>query len=110
MRIAGARSSLESDETSALLLPKKALDQSFSGSPELPKPTPPKGFKFIDDSDLNCDHCPTCLEAYTPENPKIATQCNHHFHLSCIYEWLQRSRLCPVCSKAMRDTAGHRFV
>lgn len=109
IQVAGARSSVEKPETS-VLLPKKALDQSFSGSPELPKPTPPKGFKFIDDSDLNADHCPTCLDSYTPDNPKIMTQCNHHFHLACIYEWMHRSRACPVCSKPMLDALGNSFA
>lgn len=37
------------------------------------------------------DVCPTCLEEYTPENPKIITRCSHHFHLGCIYEWMERS-------------------
>lgn len=35
------------------------------------------------------------------ENPKILTQCNHHFHLACIYEWLERSQTCPICSREM---------
>ncbi|GMH04380.1 hypothetical protein Nepgr_006219 [Nepenthes gracilis] len=43
--------------------------------------------------------CPTCLEEYTPENPKIVTKCSHHFHLGCIYEWMERSENCPVCGK-----------
>ncbi|KAH9707893.1 E3 ubiquitin-protein ligase [Citrus sinensis] len=47
------------------------------------------------------DVCPTCLEEYTLENPKIVTQCRHHYHLSCIYEWMERSPTCPVCSKVM---------
>lgn len=47
------------------------------------------------------DVCPTCLEEYTPENPRIILQCSHHFHLSCIYEWMERSELCPVCDKVM---------
>uniref|UniRef100_A0A6V7QV80 RING-type E3 ubiquitin transferase n=1 Tax=Ananas comosus var. bracteatus TaxID=296719 RepID=A0A6V7QV80_ANACO len=25
------------------------------------------------------DVCPTCLEEYTPENPKIVAKCSHHF-------------------------------
>ncbi|KAK4740763.1 hypothetical protein SAY87_024351 [Trapa incisa] len=50
-----------------------------------------------DDEDI----CPTCLEEYTPENPKITTQCSHHFHLGCIYEWMERSESCPICGKAM---------
>lgn len=47
------------------------------------------------------DVCPTCLEEYTPENPKIVTKCSHHFHLGCIYEWMERSENCPVCGKVM---------
>eukprot|EP00238_Polyblepharides_amylifera_P004031 CAMPEP_0196591384 /NCGR_PEP_ID=MMETSP1081-20130531/69416_1 /TAXON_ID=36882 /ORGANISM="Pyramimonas amylifera, Strain CCMP720" /LENGTH=93 /DNA_ID=CAMNT_0041914729 /DNA_START=1081 /DNA_END=1359 /DNA_ORIENTATION=- len=31
--------------------------------------------------------CPTCLEEYTEDNPQILTDCAHHFHLGCIYEW-----------------------
>ncbi|CAA7018135.1 unnamed protein product [Microthlaspi erraticum] len=47
------------------------------------------------------DVCPTCLEEYTSENPKIVTKCSHHFHLSCIFEWMERSENCPVCGKVM---------
>ncbi|XP_022635770.1 E3 ubiquitin-protein ligase At3g02290-like isoform X3 [Vigna radiata var. radiata] len=47
------------------------------------------------------DCCPTCLEEYTEENPKIVTKCSHHFHLGCIYEWMERSDNCPVCGKVM---------
>lgn len=47
------------------------------------------------------DVCPTCLDEYTPENPKITTRCSHHFHLGCIYEWLERSESCPICGKDM---------
>ncbi|KAJ0967811.1 hypothetical protein J5N97_024728 [Dioscorea zingiberensis] len=47
------------------------------------------------------DVCPTCLEEYTPENPKIILQCYHDYHLSCIYEWMERSEACPVCGKVM---------
>ncbi|CAH9142604.1 unnamed protein product [Cuscuta epithymum] len=47
------------------------------------------------------DLCPTCLEEYDMENPKIITKCEHHFHLSCILEWMERSDTCPVCDKEM---------
>lgn len=52
-------------------------------------------------SELDGDVCPTCLDPYTEENPKISTRCNHHFHLACIYEWLERSQTCPVCGRKM---------
>ncbi|KAI3717576.1 hypothetical protein L1987_69283 [Smallanthus sonchifolius] len=51
----------------------------------------------VDDEDV----CPICLEEYTIENPRIMTKCSHHYHLSCIYEWNERSETCPVCSKLM---------
>ncbi|KAL0343762.1 UNVERIFIED_CONTAM: E3 ubiquitin-protein ligase [Sesamum angustifolium] len=57
------------------------------------------GFAHIYTSSEDEDVCPTCLEEYTPENPKIITKCSHHFHLGCIYEWMERSDNCPVCGK-----------
>ncbi|KAL1809413.1 probable E3 ubiquitin-protein ligase RHB1A [Daucus carota subsp. sativus] len=47
------------------------------------------------------DVCPTCFEDYDVENPKIITKCNHHFHLSCILEWMERSDTCPICDQEM---------
>ncbi|XP_054825741.1 probable E3 ubiquitin-protein ligase RHB1A isoform X1 [Prosopis cineraria] len=45
------------------------------------------------------DVCPICLEEYDAENPKLSTKCDHHFHLACILEWMERSESCPVCDK-----------
>lgn len=59
------------------------------------------GFAYIYSPSEDEDVCPTCLEEYTPENPKIVTKCSHHFHLGCIYEWMERSENCPVCGKVM---------
>ncbi|PWA72617.1 Zinc finger, RING/FYVE/PHD-type [Artemisia annua] len=47
------------------------------------------------------EECPTCFEEYDEENPKIITKCEHHFHLSCILEWMERSDTCPVCDQEM---------
>eukprot|EP00249_Psilotum_nudum_P020397 c27683_g1_i1 orf=1317-2027(+) len=47
------------------------------------------------------DVCPTCLEGYNDNDPKISTQCGHHFHLGCIYEWMERSKHCPICDQEM---------
>ncbi|CAA0820308.1 RING/U-box superfamily protein [Striga hermonthica] len=59
------------------------------------------GFSHIYTSSDDEDVCPTCLEEYTVENPKINTKCCHHFHLGCIYEWMERSDNCPVCGQVM---------
>ncbi|KAJ7962418.1 E3 ubiquitin-protein ligase [Quillaja saponaria] len=47
------------------------------------------------------DVCPICLEEYIETNPKIMTKCEHHFHLSCILEWMERSDCCPICDQEM---------
>ncbi|MBA0821902.1 hypothetical protein Goarm_018734, partial [Gossypium armourianum] len=36
---------------------------------------------------------------YGTENPKLITKCEHHFHLSCILEWMERSDTCPICDQ-----------
>ncbi|XVF03156.1 hypothetical protein REPUB_Repub04eG0236600 [Reevesia pubescens] len=53
--------------------------------------------ELLEDEDI----CPTCLEEYIPENPKIDLQCSHSYHLSCIYEWMERSENCPICGNMM---------
>ncbi|MBA0666571.1 hypothetical protein Goklo_002968 [Gossypium klotzschianum] len=58
-----------------------------------------QGPNYIQPSAEEEDVCPTCLDEYTPENPKITARCSHHFHLGCIYEWLERSESCPICGK-----------
>ncbi|KAL6986280.1 RING-type E3 ubiquitin transferase [Sarracenia purpurea var. burkii] len=47
------------------------------------------------------DVCPICLEEYDDENPKLITKCEHHYHLACILEWMERSDTCPVCDQEM---------
>ena len=41
------------------------------------------------------------LWLHAADNPKIWTQCGHHFHLACIYEWLERKQTCPLCDIPM---------
>ncbi|GJQ15983.1 hypothetical protein GpartN1_g7826.t1 [Galdieria partita] len=75
---------------------------------EGPKPPPPPPlipestavYELVSEDEKE-DICPTCLEPYTEENPRITAKCGHTFHLSCIYEWLERSRYCPVCANIM---------
>eukprot|EP00250_Pteridium_aquilinum_P034462 c7622_g1_i1 orf=212-826(+) len=45
------------------------------------------------------ENCPICLEEYDKENPRIDTVCEHHYHLGCILEWMERSENCPMCDK-----------
>lgn len=52
-----------------------------------------------DKADEEEDVCPICLEEYDKENPRSVTKCEHHFHLCCILEWMERSETCPVCDQ-----------
>lgn len=47
------------------------------------------------------DQCPTCLESYSSDNPKIETKCGHHYHLPCILGWMERSNGCPMCGRTL---------
>ena len=47
----------------------------------------------------NLDECPICLEPFEPDNPAVFLNCGHAFHLHCVYEWLERSSTCAVCSQ-----------
>ena len=40
--------------------------------------------------------CPVCLEDI-PQSRHITTKCGHHFCCGCIYEWVSRKRICPLC-------------
>ncbi|THU60249.1 hypothetical protein C4D60_Mb07t10650 [Musa balbisiana] len=40
---------------------------------------------------------------YDTENPRIMTKCEHHFHLSCILEWMERSDTCAICNQNSRN-------
>jgi len=51
--------------------------------------------QYFFNNSLGLIHC----AEYTPDNPKIITKCCHHFHLGCIYEWMERSDTCPICGK-----------
>lgn len=80
------------------------FDTEYGFLPDSPKKA---DIKLSKSNPLAClgtddeDCCPTCLEEYDLDNPKITTKCNHHFHLSCILEWMERSDTCPICDQEM---------
>lgn len=49
------------------------------------------------------DVCPTCLECYDQHAPRFMTTCGHHFHIHCMYEWLERSNTCPICGSKIEN-------
>ncbi|KAL2342736.1 hypothetical protein Fmac_004021 [Flemingia macrophylla] len=73
------------------------LDSAKTSEIELAKSENPSNLVEEDDT------CPICLEEYDEENPKLATKCDHYFHLACILEWMERSETCPVCDQVSSD-------
>ena len=66
-----------------------------------------------DSTDFNGKNCSICLEDESENNEnnenknenkkdiKI-THCNHYFHKSCIYEWINNTKnTCPLCRKSI---------
>eukprot|EP00183_Erythrolobus_madagascarensis_P006873 CAMPEP_0185844746 /NCGR_PEP_ID=MMETSP1354-20130828/865_1 /TAXON_ID=708628 /ORGANISM="Erythrolobus madagascarensis, Strain CCMP3276" /LENGTH=102 /DNA_ID=CAMNT_0028544515 /DNA_START=129 /DNA_END=434 /DNA_ORIENTATION=- len=72
--------------------PKSMPDKNIGfeeGTPAPPVPPPlvPDAKAVYDLIEGENDVCPTCLEEYTDDNPKMTSECQHSFHLACIYEW-----------------------
>ncbi|KAL3498876.1 hypothetical protein ACH5RR_041608 [Cinchona calisaya] len=80
----------------------KEVEEDLEKSGEIKKPSEPI-LSLLEEEDV----CPTCLEEYDPENPKIVAKCEHHFHLACILEWMERSDTCPVCDQEMVFSTGN---
>jgi SUMO ligase MMS21 Smc5/6 complex component len=41
--------------------------------------------------------CSICLENYSEETPVVSLRCNHEFHKSCVFYWLEKHTTCPEC-------------
>ncbi|GFP88908.1 E3 ubiquitin-protein ligase at3g02290 [Phtheirospermum japonicum] len=78
---------VECDEKGSINIELAASkDVEDEKSDDLKKSIEPMVPPLLDEEDV----CPTCLEEYDEENPKMVTKCEHHFHLACILEWMER--------------------
>ena len=41
--------------------------------------------------------CSICIEFFKPDENISVLSCDHFYHPSCIYEWLQKNLHCPLC-------------
>eukprot|EP00002_Diphylleia_rotans_P038276 TRINITY_DN8687_c0_g1_i2.p1 TRINITY_DN8687_c0_g1~~TRINITY_DN8687_c0_g1_i2.p1 ORF type:complete len:244 (+),score=23.39 TRINITY_DN8687_c0_g1_i2:56-787(+) len=51
-------------------------------------------------------NCVICLGDYTIGTNAVILNCRHHFHLSCLREWVRRSPTCPLCKQMVFYTAS----
>jgi hypothetical protein len=43
--------------------------------------------------------CPVCITEYQTDERVGVLNCGHCFHSTCIKQWLQNSKTCPICRK-----------
>jgi E3 ubiquitin-protein ligase DOA10 len=48
-----------------------------------------------------CDEaaCTVCQQDYAAEDEIVSLPCKHWFHRSCVFQWLQTSKQCPMCMR-----------
>lgn len=79
-----------------------ALVQSLSTVPYSPT-----SFQSLTGSDnLEDASCVICLCDYEPGEQVRFLPCKHHFHRSCIDEWLQLDKACCLCKQDIDAQAG----
>jgi hypothetical protein len=61
----------------------------------------------IDGEDASCT---ICLSEYTDGSQVKRLACRHHFHASCIDEWLRTRATCPLCVRSVDDQTCRVFV
>lgn len=49
-----------------------------------------------------CAICQTNFEV--DDTVRTLPECRHQFHLACIDQWFERSSICPICNRNVRDS------
>lgn len=55
--------------------------------------------KLYKDIVTNIISCSICLENYKKEDVILLTECSHLFHHTCLTQWFEKNRSCPMCRK-----------
>uniref|UniRef100_W8C3A1 TRAF-interacting protein n=1 Tax=Ceratitis capitata TaxID=7213 RepID=W8C3A1_CERCA len=48
-------------------------------------------------------NCVICAELFAASDDVRATNCGHMFHISCLKQWMERSKSCPQCRTKCTD-------
>jgi hypothetical protein len=49
-----------------------------------------------------CDVCVICLEDILDKQYVIKLPCDHLYHSDCLYRWLCKKAVCPLCSAPVK--------
>eukprot|EP01006_Ploeotia_vitrea_P042917 TRINITY_DN66672_c11_g4_i2.p2 TRINITY_DN66672_c11_g4~~TRINITY_DN66672_c11_g4_i2.p2 ORF type:complete len:194 (-),score=82.08 TRINITY_DN66672_c11_g4_i2:169-750(-) len=47
------------------------------------------------------DLCAICLSEFEDGESVRELRCRHHFHKSCVDQWLQKKKTCPLCNQVI---------
>jgi E3 ubiquitin-protein ligase BIG BROTHER and related proteins len=47
--------------------------------------------------------CSVCQQDYAPDDNVVRLPCKHWFHKTCVFQWLQSSKMCPVCMREVEE-------
>ena len=57
-------------------------------------------------SALKEEKCPICLQKYKGADMIKEFPCKHIFHKECIFKWLNKSNVCPLCKYDISDNVN----
>ncbi|KAL5985580.1 hypothetical protein ACLOJK_027566 [Asimina triloba] len=61
--------------------------------------------------EISHESCSICQEEYGEEDDMGTLDCEHHFHVDCIKQWLRCKNVCPVCkSTGLTASNTHHFT
>ena len=64
-------------------------------------------FKHLEKySALKEEKCPICLQKYKGADMIKEFPCKHIFHKECIFKWLNKSNVCPLCKYDISDNVN----
>ena len=54
-------------------------------------------FSKLKDKKENKEACSICLLKF--DNDEVELECDHYFHITCLFNWYRRNNTCPICRK-----------
>ncbi len=64
------------------------------------KESPNTVYVFINQKKDNFQECVICLEDMKYGDELSIIPCSHIYHASCLHQWMEKKRICPLCDKS----------
>ena len=64
-------------------------------------------------ADVEVEICAICLEQFREDDGKLIAELNcnskHIFHVNCLYEWVDKNDVCPMCREPIVQRGSDDF-